>query len=388
MKLTLGEKIKELRKRDGRKQEDLANALGVTNQAVSRWEKDGSYPDLGMIPAIANYFHISIDELFGYNSDRQERIKSILERASNILTNQGFKMYIGSLPQEVEDCVNMLREASEEFPNEPKILLKFAQSLNMWGWNKYGAKGRIDDVSEIIMEDTEYNSQNVFWQEAMRVYERVLKSSPSAEDREVAIYQLTVLYCRMGEHEKAKTLANDQNSLIICKEKLLPLATIGEENARYQGEEIMALLSWLDFAVSNAISLRPKLSDSEYGKKILLSLVNLYETIFIDGKCGKYHWNIAYLYLTLSHREISENNDIINALHYFDKGFDHCKEYERICNEGNYEYTAPLVSNLKNLNKGDIAPIGQDFWGKELKLYSQNIIDEIRKNKKYSACFA
>ena len=44
MKLTLGEKIKELRKRDGRKQEDLATALGVTNQAVSRWEKDGSYP--------------------------------------------------------------------------------------------------------------------------------------------------------------------------------------------------------------------------------------------------------------------------------------------------------------------------------------------------------
>ena len=66
MKLTLGEKIKELRKRDGRKQEDLANALGITNQAVSRWEKDGSYPDMEMIPAIANYFGISIDELFGY----------------------------------------------------------------------------------------------------------------------------------------------------------------------------------------------------------------------------------------------------------------------------------------------------------------------------------
>lgn len=53
MKLTLGEKIKELRKRDGRKQEDLACALGVSNQAVSRWEKDGSYPDMEMIPAIA-----------------------------------------------------------------------------------------------------------------------------------------------------------------------------------------------------------------------------------------------------------------------------------------------------------------------------------------------
>ena len=73
MKLTLGEKIKELRKRDGRKQEDLANALGITNQAVSRWENDGSYPDMEMIPAIANYFGVTIDELFGYEKKQLKK---------------------------------------------------------------------------------------------------------------------------------------------------------------------------------------------------------------------------------------------------------------------------------------------------------------------------
>lgn len=56
MQVKIGEKIKDLRKATGRKQEDLANALGVTPQAVSRWEANGGYPDMEMIPSIANYF--------------------------------------------------------------------------------------------------------------------------------------------------------------------------------------------------------------------------------------------------------------------------------------------------------------------------------------------
>ena len=74
MQIKLGEKIKELRKMSGRKQEDLASALGVTSQAISRWEASGGYPDMEMIPAIANYFGITIDELFGYESDRTRKV--------------------------------------------------------------------------------------------------------------------------------------------------------------------------------------------------------------------------------------------------------------------------------------------------------------------------
>ena len=89
MKLTIGEKIKALRKRDGRKQEDLAIALGVSNQAVSRWEKDGSYPDMELIPAIANYFNVSIDELFGYSKDREEKLKTILAKSEKAIGENG-----------------------------------------------------------------------------------------------------------------------------------------------------------------------------------------------------------------------------------------------------------------------------------------------------------
>lgn len=387
MQLNLGTKIRELRRRDGRTQDSLADALGITAQAVSRWESGGSYPDMEMIPAIANYFHISIDELFGYHDEREEKIKAILESATRILTKQGFTMYQGSLSEDVGECVNMLRAASEEFPNEPKILLKLAQALHMWGWNKYGAKGHPSDSSGIIEDDINYNSQNIYWQEAIRVYEKLLKCNPSLEDREIAIRQITPLYCRMGEYEKAKALANDQNALVICKEVLLPLATVGEEKVRYQGEKIMALLSNLEFAISEAVATRPAVSSSEYGKQILLSVVNLYETVFIDGRCGSWHWDIGHLYLTLAQYEMDNDGSMEKILNYFDKGFDHCKEYERIYNEGEYEYSAPLISALPKICKGNLAPIGDDFWEKELRMFQKNIINEILKNPKYTGCF-
>ena len=387
MQLNLGTKIRELRRRDGRTQDNLAEALGVTAQAVSRWESSGSYPDMEMIPAIANYFHVSIDELFGYHDEREEKIKTILENATKILTKQGFTMYQGSLSDDVEECVNMLRAASEEFPNEPQILLKLAQALHMWGWNKYGAKGHPSDSSGIIEDDIEYNSQNIYWQEAVRAYEKILKSNPSSEEREITIRQITPLYCRMGEYEKAKALANDQNSIVISKEVLLPLATVGEEKARYQGERIMALLSNLRFAISEAVATRPAVSSSEYGRQVLLSVINLYESVFVDGRCGSWHWDIGNSYLTLAQYEMDNDGSMEKVLNYFDRGFDHCKEYMRIYNEDEYRYSAPLISALPKICKGNLAPIGDDFWKKELRTYRRDVVEAICRNPKYAECF-
>lgn len=67
MKLSIGNKIKALRRERGVTQEQLAASIGISFQAVSKWENDIALPDITLVPALASYFNISIDELFGFN---------------------------------------------------------------------------------------------------------------------------------------------------------------------------------------------------------------------------------------------------------------------------------------------------------------------------------
>lgn len=64
--LKIGEKIKAKRRERNLTQEELANILGVTKAAVSKWENAESFPDITMLPQIAQLFHITMDELFDY----------------------------------------------------------------------------------------------------------------------------------------------------------------------------------------------------------------------------------------------------------------------------------------------------------------------------------
>jgi transcriptional regulator with XRE-family HTH domain len=91
MQLNLGKKIRELRHRDGITQETLAEVLGVTSQAVSRWESMTSYPDMEIVPSIANYFDISIDELLSSDELITIAEKDVKQKEPNIRSS--YKKY-------------------------------------------------------------------------------------------------------------------------------------------------------------------------------------------------------------------------------------------------------------------------------------------------------
>lgn len=72
MKLYLGEQLKKLRKEKQITQEQLAEVLGVSYQSVSRWELGACYPDMELVPSIANYFGVTIDQLFANDDTAKE----------------------------------------------------------------------------------------------------------------------------------------------------------------------------------------------------------------------------------------------------------------------------------------------------------------------------
>ena len=95
-KQTLGMMISTLRKEKGMTQLELAEKMGVTDKAVSKWERDLSFPDINSIPKLAEIFEVSVDELMQIKTDTKENIgkNKVDEIVDNALKGIGIAMGI------------------------------------------------------------------------------------------------------------------------------------------------------------------------------------------------------------------------------------------------------------------------------------------------------
>lgn len=119
MNKIFGENIKILRKSKGYTQEDFAELVGVSFQAVSKWERGESYPDITLLPAISKLFNISIDELLGNIDNYSESdIKHYLDMYDNYTFENQKEVY-----QEFE-------KAAKLYPNDFRIQIRYMDLIN------------------------------------------------------------------------------------------------------------------------------------------------------------------------------------------------------------------------------------------------------------------
>ena len=116
--MNLGEKIKSLRKKRGVSQEYLADRLGISFQAVSKWETGTTLPDVTLIPSIASFFGVSTDELFDFDVyGISNKIEAIVDE---------WKDYLDSDPDKAE---TIIRDALKTYPGNEVLLNCLLSSL-------------------------------------------------------------------------------------------------------------------------------------------------------------------------------------------------------------------------------------------------------------------
>ena len=223
---TFSVQFKANRKRKGLTQGEVAEMLCVSTQAISKWETGTSYPDLSLLPTIANLFGVSVDCMLGINiSEKEEKINSILEKCQTMTENCQYS-----------DAVTVLRKALYKYPSEPRLMYQLA-------WNLTGS----------IRE----NRENLF--EAIRIYEKILQITDDPELRSRVLRDLMYRYSTAGDEDTARKIANLLLPFELCREYNLGRSNLlyGRELAEYLLKNIntygIAMKECLEYFLDNKI---------------------------------------------------------------------------------------------------------------------------------------
>lgn len=150
MSVKIGEKIKSLRKSKNISQEVLAQYLGVTFQAVSKWENGSTMPDVEAIPAIASFFGVSTDELFDFNLfEMENKVTEIWQAAAKCRDSDHGK------------AEKMLRDGLKKFPGNDILLNNLLYTMR--------APERSDEVINICKSLIESTKEDDVKYDALRI---------------------------------------------------------------------------------------------------------------------------------------------------------------------------------------------------------------------------
>lgn len=263
MSISIAKIIKTLRARKGITQEELALHLGVTSQAISKWERNEGYPDITMLPIIANFFEISTDELLGVDvSKKQEIIKVIIANANSFYQHG-----------DLSNARHVLEDGLTEYPNAHRLLLELIQLKYESPYANRVEKDAVIASSIVILE-------------------RILNESNDSAIRNFATALLIRHYRYQGQHQKALSLAKGQTDMNNSSTILLCDLMEGDERLRHIQhavrltlEELNGLFSRLgDYTFENGYTLDEKIAIRE-----LAILVN--ETVLGDEAHIGFGWN-------------------------------------------------------------------------------------------------
>lgn len=187
--LHLSENLRKYRILHNLTQEDVAEYLTITPQSVSKWERGESYPDITLLPALANIYETSIDLLLGMDTIRAEETQNNIHKAAVAHQRTG----------DLTSAEKTYRQALLLYPNNPDMVLGLAGTLALKG-----------DTSE-----------------AIELIERGLPLSDNEKHKATMRATLCFLYLKAGQKDKANRLASELPHTRESREAIQPLIQQG-----------------------------------------------------------------------------------------------------------------------------------------------------------------
>lgn len=190
MFICLGENIRSLRIAKGITQEQFGYELGVSAQAVSRWENGATYPDITMLPEIADFFDVTLDEMMGRGRELDTNEREDFFKRMSEMRRRG----------EIADVLEAYDKILQKHPNDAYLLHGKA---NVLYYSQFKKSQDMSVAKEIISICNKINCSNNIGMQCG------------------ATALLVRVYARIGEVEEARKLANALPSFEVGRELLI-----------------------------------------------------------------------------------------------------------------------------------------------------------------------
>lgn len=307
MNIYFGETLKELRLKRNLTQEKLSDFLGVSFQTVSKWERGDTYPDITMLPVMAQFFKVSVDELLGVNKAEESR-----------KINEYLEFYDNMRLKDTPLTFAKYQEAVKEFPGEFRLLIRYMELLMCEKTDKDNpdyekTSGKLLSIYE--------NIQNYCTDDSVRMWAKRL----ICQHLHTKAY-----YTGKDEYQvQAEKILAEMPDMVNTREYLSTML-IADMERHYEAcsKAIESDLYLFDNAVTHYCFYDDTFSP-EYKIEAIKKLIAINNIIFTDGNYGKMWFNMVYNHGHLGHLYF-ELGDIGNALNHLKICAEFAKQYDNM----------------------------------------------------------